>query len=72
MSRVKSRKKGAEIVLPPRFDIYRRIEKEVENLERKFQSKYELTDITVGVSITASISPSLTGSVSATLTKKKP
>jgi hypothetical protein len=62
-----------EILLPEEarlFDVYGRIEKAVDQLEQKFKNKYVISDITVGVSITASISPSFTGSISATLTKR--
>lgn len=72
MSRAKTPKKKVEIVLPEETklpDIYKRIRKELEHLEQEFKD-YKVSDITVGVSITAAISPSFTGSVSATLTKK--
>jgi hypothetical protein len=73
MSRTRPRKEKVEILLPEEtrlFDVYGRIEKAVDQLEQKFRNKYVISDITVGVSITASISPSFTGSVSATLTKR--
>jgi hypothetical protein len=54
------------------FNIYKRIKDAVKRLEKEFGDEYEVSDITAGVSITASISPSFTGSVSATLTKKQP
>jgi hypothetical protein len=68
-------KKEVEIFLPEEtklFDIYKRIKEAVEHLEKEFEDKYEISNITAGVSITASISPSFTGSISATLTKKQP
>jgi uncharacterized protein YjaZ len=68
MSRVKPPKKEVEIVLPQDY-IYKQIKKAIENLEKEFK-EYKVSNITVGVSITASLPPSLTGSVSATLTKK--
>jgi hypothetical protein len=75
MPRAKRPKKEVEVLLPEEtklFDVYRRIREAVDHLEEKFGDKYEVSDVTAGVSITASISPSFTGSVSATLTKKKP
>lgn len=66
-------KKELEILLPQEtklFDIYKQIRKAVKRLEKEFGDEYEVSNITAGVSITASISPSFTGSVSATLTKK--
>jgi len=73
MSFVEKPKKELEILLPEEtklFDIYKRIREAVKHLEKEFGDKYEVSNITAGVSITASISPSFTGSVSATLTKK--
>jgi len=76
MPRVSSSKKELEIVLPretKKFDIYKAIKeaaKQLEKLETEFE-KYEISVIIIGVSMTASVPPSLTGSVSATLTKKK-
>jgi hypothetical protein len=76
MSRARRPKKEVvEILLPEEtrlFNIYKKVKEAVEHLEKEFGREYEVSDITVGVSITASISPSFTGSVSATLTKKKP
>jgi hypothetical protein len=68
MSQVKSLKKEVEISLPQDY-IYKQIRKAIENLEKEFK-EYKVSNITVGVSVTASVPPSLTGSVSATLTKK--
>jgi hypothetical protein len=73
MSFVEKPKKELEILLPEEtklFNIYKRIREAVKRLEKEFGDEYEVSNITAGVSITASISPSFTGSVSATLTKK--
>jgi len=73
MSWAKEPKENVEILLPEEtklFNIYKRIREAVKHLEKEFEDEYKISDITAGVSITASISPSFTGSVSATLTKK--
>lgn len=73
MSFAEKPKKELEILLPEEtklFNIYKRIREAVKRLEKEFGDEYEVSNITAGVSITASISPSFTGSVSATLTKK--
>ena len=73
MSFVEKPKKELEILLPEEtklFNIYKRIREAVKRLEKEFGDEYDVSNITAGVSITASISPSFTGSVSVTLTKK--
>jgi len=54
------------------FNIYKRIKDAVKRLEKEFGAEYEVSNITAGIEITASISPSFTGCVTATLAKKKP
>ena len=73
MSFVETPKEEVEIRIPEEtklFNIYKRIKDAVKRLEKEFGDEYKVSNITAGVSITASISPSFTGSVSATLTKK--
>lgn len=75
MSKTRRAKKEVEILLPPEtklFSIFKQIKEALKRLEKEFEGEYEVSDITAGVSITASLPPSFTGSVSATLTKKKP
>ena len=73
MSFVENPKEEVEIRIPEEtklFNIYKQIKDAVKRLEKEFGDEYKVSNITAGVSITASISPSFTGSVSATLTKK--
>jgi RNase H-fold protein (predicted Holliday junction resolvase) len=68
MSKGKPQKTEEELVLPQDY-IYEQIKKAIANLEKEFK-EYKVSNIIVGVSVTASLPPSITGSVSATLTKK--
>jgi len=73
MSFVETPKEEVEIRIPEEtklLNIWKRIRDAVKRLEKEFEDEYKVSNITAGVSITASISPSFTGSVSATLTKK--
>ena len=53
------------------FDIYTKIKNAVERLEREFGADYEVQTIQTGVTITASLTPSIAGSVTTTFKKKK-
>lgn len=67
--------KEVEVCMPMEtkslFNIYKRIKDAVERLEREFGAEYEVSSVQAGITITASINPSFTGSVTTTLTKKK-
>ena len=67
-----SAKKQVEIVLPTKggkFDIYKQMRGAMNRLQKEF-AEYDIT-YAVEVSVTASLPPSFTGTVSATLTPKK-
>jgi hypothetical protein len=53
------------------FNIYKKIKDAVKRLEDEFGDEYEVKHIQAGITITASVTPSFTGSVTTTLTKKK-
>ena len=55
-----------------RRELGKLIEESLESLKKEFDNaEYELSNVKIGVSVTATIPPSLTGSVSATLTKRQ-
>lgn len=54
-----------------RKELGKLIKESLESLKKEFEAEYELSNVEIGVSVTATIPPSLTGSVSATLTKRQ-
>jgi len=73
MSFVERPKEKVEISLPEEtkiLNVWKRLREAIKRFEKEFADEYEISNITAGVSITASLPPSFTGSVSATLTKK--
>ena len=73
MSFVDTPKEKVEIGLPEEariLDVWKRLRDAIKRFEKEFADEYKISNITAGVSITASIPPSFTGSVSATLTKE--